>query len=170
MASPEELVCLGVINAAHGIRGEVKIRYYTGGPEGLLAYGIPLSEDGSRSFDIKIVGEAKGQLIARIAGVNNRNDAEKLKQQKLYVPRENLPDTPSEDEFYYEDLIGMDVMTESGDNVGKVRQVHNHGAGDLLEIQHTNKKRDFYAFNKETFPTIDLPNRQLTFIAPEEIS
>lgn len=167
--SPKDLVCLGVVTSPHGVRGQVKIKYYTQEPEGLISYGHLYDAKGNVTFDIVLKGEAKGLLIASIKGVNDRNAAERLKGTEFFVPREALPETESGDEFYYEDLVGMDVMLESGEVFGRVLQVHNHGAGDLLEIMRSDGKKEFFSFSKASFPQIDLQKRTILFNPPEEI-
>ena len=85
---------------------------------------------------------------------------------KLGVPRERLPEL-EEDDFYIEDLVGLNVITEDGAAFGSVKAVVNFGAGDLVEIKPTEGKAELYAFTHATFPSVDLTAGTLTFAAPE---
>jgi 16S rRNA processing protein RimM len=170
MAAPytSKKICVGAITGAHGIRGEVKLRSYTADPASLTDYGPLTSADGLRVYQLKIRSSAGDSLIAAIEGVSDRNAAEKLRGTELYVDRGRLPQT-AEDEYYYEDLVGLRVLTISGDVFGTVHQVHNFGAGDLVEIAETSGQKNLYAFNDKTFPNVDLAAGTLTISLPEFI-
>lgn len=165
------LITLAIITSVHGVRGEVKVKPYTEYPEDITSYGDLLSEDGTTTYPLTITGSAKGQLIARVDGINNRNTAEKLRGVKLCVPREALPEAEDDGEFYIEDLEGLDVSFEDGSNFGTVKSVHNFGAGDIVEILPNGaKKSEYFAFDDATFPKIDLSAGTLTLCPPELIN
>jgi 16S rRNA processing protein RimM len=89
-------VCVGQIGAAHGIRGEVKLRSFTQQPEAITSYGPLESADGKRTFEIEDLRPAKDHFVARLSGVADRDAAEQLTNMRLYVQRDRLP--PFEDE------------------------------------------------------------------------
>lgn len=164
----DKLVCLGVITGAQGIRGQVRIKSFTQDPAQLTAYG-PLSDArGNGSFKVTVTGHAKGQLVAKITGVADRNAAEDLKGRELYIDRDRLPE-PDEDEFYHADLIGLAVETTDGTDFGTVKAVHDFGAGDILDITKTDGKGTMLPFNKETVPTVDLANGKIIIDPPVEV-
>ena len=72
-------------------------------------------------------------LVARVAGVSTREAAEALKGVEIFARRDQLP-PPSEDEFYYDDLIGLEAVDAAGTPLGRVVSLMNYGAGDVLEI------------------------------------
>ncbi|HKS61557.1 MAG TPA: ribosome maturation factor RimM, partial [Xanthobacteraceae bacterium] len=127
-------VLIAQIGAAHGVRGEVRLKAFTEDPLSVTRYGALESEDGKRRFEIEAVRPAKDMLVVRLKGVADRNAAEALTNTRLYVAREKLP-KPADDEFYHADLIGLTAQTASGEAFGTVKAVHNFGAGDLLEIE-----------------------------------
>ena len=86
-----ERICVAQIGGPHGIRGEVKLKSFTADPMAVKDYGPLTSEDGRRSFEIEAVRPAKGHLVARFRGVDDRDAAERLTNLKLFVPRERLP-------------------------------------------------------------------------------
>src|SRR3954454_7448025 len=99
-------VCIAQIGAAHGVRGEVRLKPFTQDPLGVTRYGALESEDGKRRFEIEAVRPAKDMLVARLKGITDRDAAERLTNVRLYVARERLP-KPADDEFYHADLIGL---------------------------------------------------------------
>ena len=101
-----ERVLLGAVIAAHGIKGEVKVKTFTEAPENLDAYGALTTDDGRR-LEVASLRPTKGdEAVARFKGIADRNAAESLKGQALYVPRDALPE-PEPGEFYLADLIGL---------------------------------------------------------------
>jgi 16S rRNA processing protein RimM len=127
-------ICLGQIGAAHGVRGEVRLQSFTSNPEAIASYGPLQTEDG-RCFEIESLRPAKNHFVAKLIGIRDRSAAERLANQKLYVPRERLPEPAQADEFYHADLIGLAVVDRAGQKLGSVAAIHNFGAGDLIEVR-----------------------------------
>lgn len=156
----EPLVCLGRITAAHGIRGDVVIKTFTETPQAIAAYGpvIARSEasSGSRILEIVAMRESSKGLIARLKGIGTRNMAESLKGLGLYVTRAALGE-PDEGEFFYEDLIGLTAVDQSGQPFGRVSAVENYGAGDILDIELSeNGKTEMVPFTHRHVPDVRL--------------
>ena len=154
------LVCLGVISASRGLKGEVRIKSFTEDPDAISAYGPLCDKSGEQMFDFKVIGLAKGQFIARIKGVNDRSAADALRGTELYIKSDALP-APDEDEFYHRDLIGMVAKQISGETVGTIRGVDDYGAGTLLVIETAQERDDLDAnvlvpFTRESVPTVDI--------------
>ena len=159
-------VVMGVITSAHGIRGEVKIKSFTARPADIAAYGPLLLDDGPREVEILSLRPARGVLIARLAGVDDRDAAEALKGRRLTLPRARLP-APAEEEYYHADLIGLRAMDEAGAEVGTVVAVQNFGAGDLLEIRPAGGGPTFYhPFTRDHVPGVDIAGGRLIVRMP----
>ena len=159
-----DMICLGVIVGAHGIKGLVRVKSFTEKEADVVKYG-PLCDERGNQFDIELVGRSKGVLLAKIEGLTDRTNAEELKGAQLFVHRRMLP-AADQNEFYYTDLIGLEVRRRNGDKVGNVLAVHNFGAGDLLDISIEGRKESaLVPFNQKTVPTIDL-NAQVIIIEP----
>src|SRR4030081_1289386 len=109
----DQLLCVGVITGPQGVRGAVRVKSFTAEPADVAAYGTVEDEAGQRRFELRIVGSAKGVVIAKIAGLDDRDAAERLKGTRLYVQRSALP-APAEDEFYHSDLIGLPMALPDG--------------------------------------------------------
>jgi 16S rRNA processing protein RimM len=164
-----ERVLIAQIGAAHGVRGEVRLKAFTDDPLSVARYGPLESEDGTRRFEIEAARPAKDDmLVARLKGVSDRNAAEALTNIRLFVARERLPQ-PDADEFYYTDLVGLAAETANGAAYGTVKAVHNFGAGDLLEIEPAAGGATLLLpFSEATVPTIDLAGRRIVVDPPEQ--
>ena len=92
-------ILVGAIAGAHGVRGAVRIRSFTADPRAVGAYGALSDEAGTRRFQLTVTGSAKGGVVAQIAGVADRDQAEALKGTRLYVAREALP-VPSGNAYF----------------------------------------------------------------------
>jgi 16S rRNA processing protein RimM len=161
-------ICLGQIGAAHGVRGEVRLRSFTADPEAIAGYG-PLETDDGRIFEIESLRPASGHFVATFAGISSRSAAEKLVNIKLYVPRERLPEPAANDEFYHADLVGLAVVDRAGLEIGSVVAVHNFGAGDLIELRlNASNKTELVPFDEATVPVIDLAAGRIVVELPAE--
>jgi 16S rRNA processing protein RimM len=168
-SDPKARVLLGTIATAHGIRGEVMLRTYTGDPEAIASYGPLSDETGKRSFKIKSARATPKGIIARLDGVSDRNAAEALRGVDLYVARGRLP-KPAEKEYYYADLIGLSARDGAGAEIGWVVNVVNFGAGDLLEIRFNDTKlTDYVPFTDACVPHIDVAAGYVTLVMPEMV-
>ena len=133
MAASDPRVCLGVIVGVKGIAGEVRVKSFTEVPADVGRYGPVESEDGSKTWDLRVVGEAKGVVVAKLKGISDRDQAEGLRGEKLFVSRAKLPQ-PEAGTYYHSDLVGMAVELTTGESKGKVVGVYNFGAGDIIEV------------------------------------
>ena len=162
-------ILLAQIGAPHGIKGEVRVKPF-GEPEMLDQYGKLETRDGKK-FKIKRMRPQKNMMVVKFEGVNTREEAEALNRVELYIDRAKLPELEDEDEFYIEDLIGMDVQDENGETIGTVLTVSNFGAGDMIEVKPTNSSSTHYLpFTKEVVPEIDFENGSLKVVPPIEVS
>lgn len=153
-------ILMGVIGAAHGIKGEVRVKSFAADPEGLGDYGPLRAKDG-RIFTVKTIRAANEVVIVRFAEVADRNAAEALAGVELFVDRAALPDDLEEEEFYHADLVGLEVVDEAGGAVGTVHAVHDFGAGDILEVRPKGGKSLMIPFTRAAVPEISLTDRRI---------
>ncbi len=156
-----------MIVGAHGIKGALRLKSFTTDPTDIQSFGPVEDEAGQRRFTLSVIGEAKGVVTARIAGVNDRNAAEALKGTRLYVARDVLP-TPEEDEFYYADLIGLRAELADGTSFGKVKAVFEAGAGDILEITLPDGEIVLFPFTRRVVPVVDISGGRIVVDPPIE--
>jgi 16S rRNA processing protein RimM len=165
-------VVLGEFGRAHGLKGEVRLKSYTGEPEAIAWYGPLLA--GGRSATITSVRPAPGGapdlLIAKVAGVDTREAAEALNRLELRLPRDRLPQPETEDEFLLADLIGLKVETAAGETIGTVVAVPNYGGGDLLEIAPAEGGATaLLPFTKAFVPEVDRAAKRVIVDAPQDL-
>jgi 16S rRNA processing protein RimM len=160
-----ERILVGAIAGAHGVRGQVRIKSFTDDPADIAAYGPLSDESGQRRFDLEVTGQAKGGVIARIDGIADRTAAEALRGLRLYVPRAALPATQG-DEYYRVDLIGLRAELADGTNFGRVIDVQNYGAGDVLEIERPDGATELLPFADRVVPVVDLAAARIVVDPP----
>jgi len=164
---PDPLTCVGAIAGAFGVKGEVRIKSFCATPKDIALYSPFTTEDGKRQFNIAISRSIKNGFAGRIEGIDNREDVEALKGTRLYVHMSRLPKLP-DDEFYHTDLIGLDVFDTGGEKLGQIRAVHDHGAGDLLEVFGQGwSSTVLLPFTREAVPTVDLAAKRIVTDPPE---
>lgn len=149
-------ILVGEISGAHGIRGDILVRAYTGAPEAIASYGPLTDATGQRSFTLRVVRVTSKGIVARINGIEDRNAAEPLRGIKLYINRDRLPE-PESAEYYYADLIGLRAVASDGSVLGQIVSVQNFGAGDLLELKPSGgSETEFIPFEERWVPSVDL--------------
>ena len=163
-APRDRLVCVGVVARPHGLRGEVHIRSYTADPADLGAYGPLYDERGERTFRVHVQRVAKGQVVARVDGIENRSAAEALKGRHLYVPRTALPE-PGEEEYYHADLIGLRAELVGGRVLGTIRAIYDFRAGDVLEIAR-GKDVVMVPFTRAVVPEVNVARGRIVVDPP----
>ena len=164
--TPDTLICVGAIMGAFGVKGEVRLKSFCAVPGDIDTYGPLYSEDGKTTYDLSLTANVKGGFSGRIKSIRYRDQAEALRGTKLYVPREALPSLP-DDEFYYSDLIGLEVFDTGGEKIGKVKAVHDHGAGDVLELHTKHPQGAMLPFTRAVVPTVDLAQGRIIADPPE---
>jgi 16S rRNA processing protein RimM len=165
-----DLICVGAIAGAFGVAGEVRIKSFCADPRAIADYGPLVTEDGARSFTLGLTRAVKEGFAARLSGVATREEAEALKGTRLYAPRGRLPSLP-DDEFYHADLVGLTVLDTGGVEIGKVRAIHDHGAGDMLEVTCSGARllgrTVLIPFTQAVVPTVDLAQGRIVADPPE---
>jgi 16S rRNA processing protein RimM len=164
-STARERVCLGVITGAHGVRGAVRLKSFTAEPADIARYGALEDESGERRFKLRLTGSAKGVVIAKVTGVADRDRAEALRGLRLYLPRAALPAT-GEDEYYHADLIGLTAALSDGTPLGRVRAVHDFGAGDTLDIERPEGPPVMVPFTRTIVPLVDVAGGRLVVDPP----
>ncbi|QQA43427.1 ribosome maturation factor RimM [Pelagovum pacificum] len=149
-------ITVGSIAGAYGVKGEVRIKSFCADP-GAIADYLPFVTEAGRTFSqLVLTGETKGALIGRLDGITTKEEADALRGTALLADRDRLPSLP-DDEFYHTDLIGLPVHDTGGSLLGTVKAVHDHGAGDLLEIHGPGLKATvLLPFTRAAVPTVDL--------------
>ena len=142
-----KLICVAALKGAFGVKGEARIKSFTEVPEDCLSFGPLLGPAGAVILTPLSSRAVKDGFAVTSPEITTPEQAEALRGTKLYVPKSALP-PPGEEEFYYSDLIGMQVKTVDGKNAGVVVSAADYGAGDLLEIKPKTGASFFHPFTK----------------------
>ena len=153
MTKLDNPVRMATIGAAHGIRGEVRVKTFTGDPMALGDYG-PLRDENGRTYTVAALRPAKTVLIVRFREIASREAAEGAAGTALYVDRSALPDDLDEDEFYQADLIGLEVRDETGGTIGRIVAMQDFGGGDIVEIALAAGRTAMVPFTRAAIPEI----------------
>ncbi len=160
-------VIVGAIGGAFGVQGEVRLKSYCADPQAIADYAPLYSEDGRAFAQIVLTGQLKNGFTARIDGVVTKEDADALRNTNLYAERAVMPSLP-DDEYYYADLIGLTVVDTGGATLGTVKNVMDHGAGDLLEITTPGQAETvLLPFTQAAVPTVDLTAKRIVADPPD---
>jgi 16S rRNA processing protein RimM len=160
-------VLLAAVTGAQGLQGAVKAKIFTATPDALTRYGA-LHDASGRRFEITAFRPGKaGEAVMSFQGIADRAAAEALKGTELFIARDALPATGS-DEFYHADLIGLAAQDSEGRSLGKVAAIHNYGAGDVIEIVRPDGDSVLLAFTSDNVPTIDVPGGRIIVAVPED--
>jgi 16S rRNA processing protein RimM len=165
---PADAVLVARIGAAHGLKGEVRVKALTADPLSIRDYS-PLADRDGRLFHVdaaRPAGASPDMLIVRFRGVGDRSGAEALNGTELFISRDRLPEPADEDEFYHADLIGLAAATISGAELGTVVAVHNFGAGDILEVAPRRGPTLLIPFTRTVVPAVDLEAKRLVVDPP----
>ena len=161
-------VVVAQIGAAHGVKGEVRLKPFTQVPADVAAYG-PLTAPDGRVFEIEAIRPAAGtspdMMVARFKGIGDRTAAEALTNIELSVPQDRLPPTEA-NEFYHSDLIGLEAVTIGGHVLGAIVGVPNYGAGDLLEIAPSTGATILVPFTEAAVPKVDVAGGRVVVDPP----
>jgi 16S rRNA processing protein RimM len=161
--APQNLVVMGRIVVPFGVRGWVKIHPFTETPQGLLDYRRWwIGRDADWRETQVEQGEAHGEtVVAKLAECDDRDAAALLRGKAIAVPREAFP-AARENEFYWADLIGLDVVNEQDERFGRVAEVFKTGANDVLVVRGREgdaKTERLIPFLESVVKTVDLPGR-----------
>jgi 16S rRNA processing protein RimM len=152
----EDRICVGALAGSYGVRGELRIKSFCAIAEDIEKYSPLTDETGQRAFHVALIRAIKNGFVARIAEIASKEEADALKGLQLFASRSQLPTLPV-DEYYHADLIGLIVSDTGGTELGTVKSVLDHGAGDLLEIQRPNSSETvLLPFTLAAVPTVDL--------------
>ena len=160
-------VIVGAIGGSFGVHGEVRLKSFCADPQAIADY-TPLYTDDGRAFaQVVLTGQLKNGFTARLDGVVTKEDADALRNIDLYAERAIMPSLP-DDEYYYADLIGLTVLDTGGTTLGTVKNVMDHGAGDLLEVIVPGASDTvLLPFTQAAVPTVDLSAKRIIADPPE---
>jgi len=158
--SPEDLVVMGRVAAPYAISGWLKIQPFTQDVDSLLGYPQwHVGKNGQWRAYRLLEGKVHGQtILACLEGVSDRNVAESLQGFEIAVARADLPQA-DEDEYYWDQLTGLEVVNLQGEVLGRVAGLLETGAHEVLKV-HGDKER-LIPFVAALVHTVDLASRRI---------
>ena len=165
----KDRICVGAIAGSFGVDGEVRLKSFCAIPEAIADYAPLYTDDNPDGFSVTIKRPIKNGFAARLSGIKTKEQADALRGQQLFADRDKLPGLP-DDEYYHSDLIGLLVIDTGGEELGTVKDVQNHGASDLLEVQSKGSSGTvLLPFTQAAVPTIDLATGRIIVDPPEGV-
>lgn len=155
------------IVGVHGIKGMVKLKVFSDNPDGLADYAPLCNSEGEPAFTFLSFQQHGNIWLAQLEGISDRTAAEKMRGTKLYVPRSRLPKITQENTYYHNDLIGLAARLQDGSDLGRIVNVANFGAGDLLEIKPPKGPSFYLPFTNKNVPEIDIEKKLAVIDLPE---
>jgi len=157
-----EYIKIGAIANTHGLKGTVKVKSFTDFKEERYKKGNTLYIFFKNEYIPVTITNAKtvkGLEYIDFEGLTHINDVEKLKGSELFIDQEQIHVITDEDEFYYNDLIGCEIITDSP--VGIVKDIREYPQGQYLVINTEEKKNILIPFLKQFVRDVDLKNRKI---------
>lgn len=162
MSTNETRLLIAEIGAAHGIRGQVKLRVYCDDLNLIDGQNLFTHETGDKTLKI-ILDRVNDQIIlARVDGAPDRTAAEKLRGTKLYINRDTLPEIEDDGVYYQTDLLDLEARDINGKPIGTILNIVNFGASDLIEIKPNIGPSFYLPFTDDHVPEIDVDGGFIT--------
>ena len=153
----EKLLQVGAITSTHGVRGEVKVFPTTDDPARFKKLKKVILNDGRQQLEMEIASVKffKNMVILKFKGIDDINDVEKYRKATLWVTREDAVPL-EEDEYYIADLIGMNVVSDEGEQLGRITDVLQTGANDVYVISRPDTPDLLVPAIRDCIKTVDL--------------
>lgn len=164
-----DTILIGIVEGAHGVRGEMKIKPLTDDPSRFydLDEVTLRTSGGEKTYPIELVRLHKGKVLLTLEGVPDRTAVEKLFRAEVIIPKDEAAPL-AEDEYYIEDLVGLEVVDSAGEKIGAVTQIlQTSGTVDTVVIK-TAEKTIYVPARKLYFTGVDIPAGKVTAEIPED--
>lgn len=140
---------LGKISGFFGVKGWVKLFSYTRPRIGISEYNRFYLGDAKTAITFTQIKESAKHIVGHIEGIDTRDDAMRFQEQVLYIKREDLPQL--DNEYYWHELIGLTVTNQHGQLLGKITEMMETGANDVIVIQDDNGKETLIPYVMSRF-------------------
>jgi len=161
---------VGRVVGPHGLRGQLRVHFFGDGPENLMScskvwLGDRRDDPNAKSYEVEFVGTGRAnEARLGLAGVIDR-DASQALRGLLVLAEESALEPLDDDEFYWHQLVGCEVETETGERVGTVREIWETGAHDVLVVRDEAGRQNLIPTARELTREIDIPGRRIVVAA-----
>ena len=156
----KDLVKVGTFGQPQGLNGDIKINIFTSSFVSFKMLKSFFMEDGKSSLIFKSLRKIGKKNIGSIEGCEDRDAALNFKGKHIFTFRKNFPKT-NNDEYYVLDLIDCEVINVKQESLGKVIDIKNFGADDLIEIISKSKKTFYIPMNVENLINVDIDKKKI---------
>ena len=167
-AEQDVLIPVGKITGTHGVRGQLKVHSYSGNMDSLVVADtvvIKTTENSVRRYEIGRVSAIGGKIVFGLKDFNSISQVQEFIGSEICLFRSQFPET-EENEYYWRDLLGLEVVTINGEALGSVADIFETGSNDVYVVQ--GKEREYLIpAVASVITTIDLENRRMV-ITPLE--
>lgn len=153
-------VAVGKLRRPHGVHGEIIMDVYTDFPERLRPRMQLYAGESRQPLTLTHRRWHQDSLLVTFEGYSTPEGVGELRNLVLYLPSEELPSLP-EGEYYHHQLIGLDVVDEAGDLLGRVSEILETGANDVLVVLPETGREILLPFIDEVLLDINLPERRI---------
>ncbi len=162
MTVPDELLLVGYISDAFGLRGQMRLRAVTDRPDHIAQHVRTLYVGaGYIAYGLRDIFEHKpGVLVIQLEGITTREQAEDLRTCEVYIHEHDAAPL-EEDEYYLHELYGLQVETEAGAVLGQVREVLETGSNEVLIVARTDQPDLLLPMTREVIQHLDLAGRRV---------
>jgi 16S rRNA processing protein RimM len=156
------LIYIAQITKPHGIKGDAKLFSHTDNPKDIFTYP-DIYDENMKKYHIKYKSGKANPFIISVNGNESRNFIEEIAGIKLYITKDMLP-PPKENEYYHIDLKDIEVFDSKNKSYGKIIDVHNFGAGEIIEVESPKHKDTVYLpFSKEFVIETNIKKKSMIF-------
>jgi 16S rRNA processing protein RimM len=161
---------VGRVVGPHGLRGQLRVRFFGDGPENLMScskvwLGDRRDDPNAKSYEVEFVGTGRAnEARLGLVGIIDR-DASQALRGLLVLASESALEPLADDEFYWHQLVGCEVETETGERVGTVREIWETGAHDVLVVRDEAGRQNLIPTARELTREIDIPGRRIVVAA-----
>jgi 16S rRNA processing protein RimM len=148
---------MGRVAGAYGVRGWLKVAPGGGVLDTLAA--VPEWWIGGRAYAVSEARAHGATVVAKLAGLESREQVQGLRGEEVSVRREALP-PPAEGHYYLDDLLGLEVVNEQGERLGVVQRIFSNGAQDVLEV--AGERMHLMPWVASVVRHVDLPGGRIT--------
>ncbi|HPI62691.1 MAG TPA: ribosome maturation factor RimM [Alphaproteobacteria bacterium] len=155
-------ILIASIKGVHGVKGLLKLDCFLEDPATLPDFNPLLNQAQDRQFFVELKQFSGKYCLAKIEGIDSREQAQALIGLDLYALRASLQPLPDDNEFYIADLLQLPVFTRDGQLLGIIKQVLNFGAGDILQIEAAKDQQEILIpFTNQLIPLVDLVEKKV---------
>lgn len=172
---PDDAVEVARVAGAWGVKGWLKLQAFSAQPEALFSskrWFLQASDRGPKAFEgtlllrVREAREHSGGVVAQVQDIDGKDAADALKGARVFVSRASFP-TAATDEYYWVDLIGLDVVNREGVALGRVRELLSTGPQTVLVMEQPGAEGDkpverMVPFVAAYVDKVDLPGRCIT--------